>query len=330
MPQKYLKSRSPSLRVGVSPMTPRIAIPETDLVVHPLCLGGNVFGWSADEQESFAVLDAYVAAGGNFIDTADVYSEWKPGNQGGESESIIGRWMKSRGNRSEMVIATKVAKLSTRPGLSPENISAALDDSLKRLQTDYVDLYYSHEDDATVPMEQSLLRYTELISVGKIRYIGASQHTGARLQEALDISKRDGYASYVALQDHYNLVARNPFESEQRAVLEAHGISGIPFFGLARGFLTGKYRPGLTVDSIRADGVVEFQTEKGWAVVEALDQISKKYECSISAIALAWLRANPSVSTPIASARTVAQLHEIVQLVELEAADVELLNRVSA
>jgi len=311
-------------------MTQKISIPETDLVVHPLCLGGNVFGWSADEVQSFAVLDAYVEAGGNFIDTADVYSEWKPGNKGGESETIIGNWMKSRGNRSEIVIATKVAKLSTRPGLSPENISGALEDSLRRLQTDYIDLYYSHEDDAKTPLEQTLLRYTELISKGKIRYIGASQHTGARLVEALELSKRDGYASYVALQDQYNLVERNPFESEQEEVVRSYGISAIPFFGLAKGFLSGKYRPGIAVDSVRADGVVSYQNEKGWALVELLDQLSRKYGCSISAISLAWLRANPAVSTPIASARTVEQLREIVQIVELEDADIDALDRASA
>lgn len=311
-------------------MTQKISIPETDLVVHPLCLGGNVFGWSADGAQSFAILDAYVEAGGNFIDTADVYSEWKPGNKGGESETIIGNWMKSRGNRSEMVIATKVAKLSTRPGLSPENISAALEDSLRRLQTDYIDLYYSHEDDAKTPMEQTLLRYTELISVGKIRYIGASQHTGARLADALELSKRDGYAAYVALQDHYNLVERNPFESEQEEVVRSYGISAIPFFGLAKGFLSGKYRPGVAVDSVRADGVLSYQNEKGWALIELLDQLSRKYGSSISAISLAWLRSNPAVSTPIASARTVEQLREIVQIVELEDADIDALDRASA
>jgi aryl-alcohol dehydrogenase-like predicted oxidoreductase len=311
-------------------MTQKISIPETDLVVHPLCLGGNVFGWSADGAQSFAILDAYVEAGGNFIDTADVYSEWKPGNKGGESETIIGNWMKSRGNRSEMVIATKVAKLSTRPGLSPENISAALEDSLRRLQTDYIDLYYSHEDDAKTPMEQTLLRYTELISVGKIRYIGASQHTGARLADALELSKRDGYATYVALQDQYNLVERNPFESEQEEVVRSYGISAIPFFGLAKGFLSGKYRPGVAVDSVRADGVLSYQNEKGWALIELLDQLSRKYGSSISAISLAWLRSNPAVSTPIASARTVEQLREIVQIVELEDADIDALDRASA
>lgn len=304
----------------------RLTIPETDLVVHPLCLGGNVFGWSADQEESFAVLDAYFEAGGNFIDTADVYSEWKPGNVGGESEEIIGRWMKSRGNRSEIVIATKVAKLSTRPGLSPENISAALEDSLRRLQVDCIDLYYSHEDDKSVPMGETLLRYTELISQGKIRYIGASQHTAARLTEALAISEENGFASYVALQDQYNLMERTTFESEQESVVRAHGISAIPFFGLARGFLSGKYRPGVVVDSVRAEGVKEYENEKGWRVIELLEQMTKKYQAPISAIALGWLRANPTVSTPIASARMVEQLKEIMQVVDLDAGCVEALN----
>jgi len=308
----------------------RITLPETDLVVHPLCLGGNVFGWSADESESFAVLDAFFEAGGNFIDTADVYSEWKPGNKGGESESIIGKWMKSRGNRASLVIATKVAKLSTRPGLSPSNITAALDDSLNRLQTDYIDLYYSHEDDATVPMEETLLRYTELIASGKIRYIAASQHTADRLAYSFELAQRDGYARYVALQDHYNLMHRNPFESEQARVVLEHGISMVPFFGLARGFLTGKYRPGVTVDSVRAEGVSEYQNEKGWAIVAALDDVAKQHNVPLSAVALAWLRSQPGVSTPIASARTVEQLHEIMQLVELTPENVEQLNKVSA
>jgi len=311
-------------------MNQKLTIPDTDLVVYPLCLGGNVFGWSADQDESFAVLDAFAEAGGNFIDTADVYSEWKPGNAGGESETIIGNWMKSRGNRSEMIIATKVAKYSMRPGLDPANISAALDDSLSRLQTDYVDLYYSHEDDPKVPMSDVLLRFTELISIGKIRYIGASQHTAGRLAEALDLSKKDGYASYVALQDQYNLVERNPFESEQEAVVREHGISAIPFFGLAKGFLSGKYRPGVNVDSVRADGVVSYQNEKGWAIIQVLDQLSKKYSAPISAISLAWLRSNPAVSTPIASARTVEQLREIMEIVELEDGDIDLLDRVSS
>jgi len=306
-----------------------LTIPETDLVVHPLCLGGNVFGWTADEKQSHEVLSAYASHGGNFIDTADVYSEWKDGNKGGESETIIGTWLQSR-DRSKLIIATKVAKLSTRAGLRPENIIAACNDSLRRLQTDYIDIYYSHHDDAEVPIAETLGAYAQLISEGKIRYIAASQHTGARLQEALNISQEHGLPSYIALQDHYNLMERNPFESEQQAVLATNGLSALPFFSLARGFLSGKYRPGVTVDSVRADGVKEYQTDKGWAVVAALDEITKAHNSSVSAIALAWLRSNPQVSTPIASARTVEQLNEIIEIVELSAEEVAQLNESSA
>jgi len=306
-----------------------LTIPETDLVVHPLCLGGNVFGWTADEKQSHEVLSAYASHGGNFIDTADVYSEWKEGNNGGESETIIGTWLQGR-DRSKFIIATKVAKLSTRAGLRPENIIAACNDSLRRLQTDYIDIYYSHHDDAEVPMAETLGAYAQLISEGKIRYIAASQHTGARLQEALNISQEHGLPSYIALQDHYNLMERSPFESEQQAVLATNGLSALPFFSLARGFLSGKYRPGVTVDSVRANGVKEYQTDKGWAVVAALDEIAKAHNSSVSAIALAWLRSNPQVSTPIASARTVEQLKEIIQVVELNADEVAQLNAASA
>ena len=289
-------------------------------------MGGNVFGWSADESQSQAVLDAFGELGGNFIDTADVYSEWVEGNVGGESEAIIGNWMKARGNRHQFVIATKVAKLSTRPGLRPENIISACNDSLKRLQTDHIDLYYSHHDDKDVPIVETLGAYQQLINDGKIRYIGASQHTGARLQEALDIATKENLPKYVCLQDHYNLMERNPFEAEQQEVLKKNNLSALPFYGLARGFLTGKYRPGVTVDSIRADGLTDYQTDKGYAIVEALDKISKAHSSSISAVALAWLRANPQVSTPIASARTVEQLNEIMQIVELNNEEVTTLN----
>ena len=306
-----------------------LTIPETDLVVHELCLGGNVFGWTADEAQSHEVLDAYRSYGGNFIDTADVYSEWKDGNKGGESETIMGNWLKGQ-DRSKFVIATKVAKLSTRPGLRPENIIAACNDSLKRLQTDYIDIYYSHHDDAEVPMAETLGAYAQLISEGKIRYIAASQHTGPRLQEALDIAERENLPSYIALQDQYNLMERNPFEASQADVLAKNGLSALPFFSLAKGFLSGKYRPGHSVDSVRAEGVKEYETDKGWTTVAALDEIAKAHNCSISAVSLAWLRAHPQVSTPIASARTVEQLKEIIEIVLLTDEEVAQLNSVTA
>lgn len=306
-----------------------ITIPETDLVVHPLCLGTNVFGWSADEAESHQVLDAYAAHGGNFLDTADVYSQWKPGNQGGESETIIGKWLTKR-DRSKIVVATKVSMLNTRPGLSAKNILAACDDSLLRLQTDYIDIYYSHRDETETPMEETLGAYAELISAGKVRYIAASQHTGARLQQALDISAANGLPSYIGLQDQYNLIYRQPFESEQQPVLANNNLSALPFYGLARGFLSGKYRPGVKVDSVRAEGVAEFYNDKNWAVLDRVREIAQERNVPVAAISLAWLRTNPQVSTPIASARTVEQLEEIVQIVELNDAELASLNSLSA
>ena len=306
-----------------------LTIPETDLVVHELCLGGNVFGWTAGESESHDVLDAYLSYGGNFIDTADVYSEWKDGNKGGESETIMGNWLKGK-DRSQLVIATKVAKLSTRKGLRPENVIAACNDSLKRLQTDYIDIYYSHADDLEVPMAETLGAYAQLMSEGKIRYIAASQHTGPRLQEALDIAERENLPSYIALQDQYNLMERNPFEASQADVLAKNGLSALPFYALARGFLSGKYRPGHSVDSVRAEGVKPYESDKGWATVAALDEIAKAHNCSVSAVSLAWLRAHPQVSTPIASARTVEQLKEIIEIVHLSDEEVAQLNSVTA
>ena len=306
-----------------------ITIPETDLVVHPLCLGTNVFGWSSDEAESHQVLDAYAAHGGNFLDTADVYSQWKPGNQGGESETIIGKWLTKR-DRSKIVVATKVSMLNTRPGLSAKNILAACDDSLRRLQTDYIDLYYSHRDDAETPMEETLGAYAELIASGKVRYIAASQHTGARLQQALDISATNGLPSYIGLQDQYNLIYRKPFETEQQPVLASNNLSAMPFYGLARGFLSGKYRPGVKVESVRAEGVAEFYNDKNWAVLDRVREIAQERNVPVAAISLAWLRSNPQVSTPIASARTVEQLEEIVQIVELNDAELASLNSLSA
>ena len=306
-----------------------IAIPETDLVVHPLCLGTNVFGWSADEAQSHQVLDAYASHGGNFLDTADVYSQWKPGNQGGESETIIGKWLTKR-DRSKVVVATKVSMLNTRPGLSAKNVLAACDDSLLRLKTDYIDIYYSHRDIAETPMEETLGAYAELIAAGKVRYIAASQHTGARLQQSLDISAANGLPSYIGLQDQYNLIYRQPFESEQQPVLANNNLSAMPFYGLARGFLSGKYRPGVKVESVRAEGVAEFYNDKNWAVLDKVREIAKDHNVPVAAISLAWIRSNPQVSTPIASARTVEQLEEIVQVVELGADELASLSSLSA
>jgi aryl-alcohol dehydrogenase-like predicted oxidoreductase len=308
-----------------------ITIPETDLVVHPLCLGSNIFGSNADEAQSHAVMDAYSAHSGNFIDTADMYNQWVEGHVGGESETVIGSWMKKRNNRQSMVIATKVSKMDKRPGLSAKNIFAACEESLNRLQTDYIDLYYSHADDETVSLEETLGAYAQLIAQGKVRYIAASNFTPARLRESIKFSEDNNIPAYVAVQDLYNLVDRKSYEGEMSQAVSDLGISNIPFYGIARGFLTGKYRPGVTeVDSKRAAGAREYATDKNYAVLTVMDEVAKNHNASLAAIALAWLRAQPSVSVPIASARTVEQVEEIIQVVELSVEEVEKLNVVSA
>ncbi len=275
-------------------------------------------------------MDAYSAHGGNFIDTADMYNQWVEGHIGGESETIIGSWMKSRGNRSSMVIATKVSKMDSRPGLSAKNIFAACEESLNRLQTDCIDLYYSHEDDKSVELEETLGAYAQLIAQGKVRYIAASNFTPARLRESIKYSEDNNLPSYVAVQDLYNLVDRAGYEAEMAQTVAELGISNIPFYGIARGFLSGKYRPGITeVDSKRAAGAREYATEKNFEVLNAMDEIAKTHNVSLSAIALAWLRAQPTVSVPIASARTVEQLNELMQVVELSDNEVEILNAIS-
>ncbi|HZP54905.1 aldo/keto reductase [Actinocrinis sp.] len=296
----------------------------TDLDVFGLCLGGNVFGWSADEDESFAILDAYAAAGGNFIDTADVYSLWVPGNTGGDSERIIGRWMKSRGNRDAMVIATKVAKLPSRPGLSAANIRAAAEESLQRLGTDYIDLYYAHADDPGTPIEETLGAFDALVREGKVRYIAASNFTAPRLTESLAVSEREGLARYSALQNHYNLLERTEYERDLAPVLEREGVPGVPFYGLARGFLAGKYRPGVDVDSVRAGGVAPYRNERGYRVLDALDQVAAAHGTTVAAVSLAWLAAQPTIAAPIASARTPQQLLELLPFTELALSEEEL------
>jgi len=303
-----------------------ITLPNTNLEVHPLCLGGNVFGFSADVTNSELVLDYYFDHGGNFVDTADMYSQWAPGHVGGESETIIGNWMKKRGNRREMVIATKVSKLDTRPGLKPANIAAACDDSLRRLQTDYIDLYYAHQDDPDTPIEETLGAFDSLVKAGKVRFIAASNFTPERLQESLNISKAQGLVSYVASQDQYNLMDRE-YEKTLMPTLKANGLSQIPFYGLARGFLTGKYRPGVTVESVRATGVGNsYANERGWRMLEKLDQIAQDKNTSVAAVALAWLRAQPTVATPIASATKLEQIKEIMPVIELTSDELQLLT----
>ena len=304
----------------------RVALGRTELQVHPLCLGGNVFGWSANAAQSQEVLTAYETAGGNFIDTADMYSRWHTGNVGGESETIIGDWMRSRGNRSEMVIATKVAKLAMRPGLSAANIAAAAEDSLRRLGTDYIDIYYAHHDDEEIPLEESLTAFNELVTAGKVRYLAASNYTASRLEEALKISRDLGMSEYLLLQPNYNAIVRDEYEGDLMATAVKEDIPVLPYFSLATGFLTGKYQPGVEVDSVRAGDMPDYMNDRGWAILNALSEIAKAENTTIAAAALGWLRAQPGVVTPIASARTVEQLAEILPVVELSAQQVASVN----
>lgn len=291
-------------------------IPGTSLDVFPLCLGGNVFGWTADEQHAFDVLDRYLAAGGNFVDTADAYSAWVPGHSGGESESIIGRWMSARGVRNRMVIATKVGMLAGLKGLSARTIRSAAEASLRRLGTDTIDLYYAHADDAETPIEETLGAFDQLVKQGTVRYIAASNFTAPRLAEALRVSERNGLARYVALQPHYNLMHRHDYEGELQDLCTREGLGCMPYFGLARGFLTGKYRPGTTVESPRAAAASAYLDARGLSVLSALDDIAAAHRTTVAAVALAWLRGRPTVVAPIASARTAAQLSDLLPLTE--------------
>lgn len=301
------------------------AVPKTDLVVSELCLGGNVFGWSANEAESIEVLDAFANRGGNFIDTADVYSEWKDGNSGGESETIIGKWLQGK-DRSDFVIATKVAKLSTRPGLAAQNVIAACEDSLKRLQTDHIDIYYSHHFDTEVPIEETLAAYEMLITQGKVRYIAASQHSAHQLRRAKAVSAENSLPQYIALQNEYNLLEREDYESDSKPILEEFGIGSFPFFALARGFLTGKYKGSNRVESVRAQGVEKYATPENFELLARLEAVAKEHSVPVASVSLEWLRSQPTVIAPIASARTVEQLLEITQEVTLTPAELEFIR----
>ncbi|KUN14750.1 alcohol dehydrogenase [Streptomyces corchorusii] len=306
-------------------MTSLRKLGSSDLEVFPLSLGGNVFGWTADEQTSFAVLDAYTAASGNFVDTADSYSAWIEGNQGGESETIIGKWVKARGNRSEVVIATKVSQHPEYQGLSAANIKAAADASLRRLGTDHIDLYYTHYDKPEVPVEEIIGALDELVKAGKVRHIAASNISPERLRASLDFSDREGLARYVAVQPHYNLVSRDTYEGPLQDLVAREGLSAVPYFSLASGFLTGKYRPGKTVDSARAEGAQKHaESERGQKVLAALDEIAAAHEAPVATVALAWLAAQPTVTAPIASARTVEQLPALLGVAELKLTETEV------
>jgi aryl-alcohol dehydrogenase-like predicted oxidoreductase len=297
----------------------------TDLDVFPLCLGGNVFGWTADEPQSRAILDAYIGAGGDFVDTANSYLV-----EHGASETIIGRWLADRGNRDEIVLATKVGggKGPVR-NLRPETIEREAHASLERLQTDRIDLYYAHFDDEETPLEESLRAFDALVRAGSVRHLGASNYTAERLTAALELQRANGLAEFTVLQPHYNLLERE-FERTLLPVAEAWDLAVLPYYGLAKGFLTGKYRPGgEAVESARAEGARGYLDDRGAAVLEALDEIAAAHGTTVAAVALAWLRAQPRVVAPIASARTTEQLEQILPAATLELTSTEV-ERLSA
>jgi aryl-alcohol dehydrogenase-like predicted oxidoreductase len=307
---------------------------QSSLSVAPLAFGGNVFGWSADEKRSFELLDAFVDAGLNLIDTADVYSAWAPGNRGGESETIIGKWLKRSGKRDRVAIATKVAKWNEHSGLSPMNINEAVEGSLKRLQIDYIDLYQAHEDDATVPLHETLGAFSRLIEQGKVRVIGASNYGADRFAEALSVSKEHNLARYESLQPEYNLVSRQGYEKELEPLVLKEGVGVINYFALASGFLSGKYRneADLTKSSARSGSVKKYLNAQGFKVLATLDDIAAAHKATTAQIALAWLMARPGITAPIASATSVDQLQELIGAVNLKlsANDIAALDSASA
>jgi len=307
----------------------------SDLMVSPLCLGTNVFGWTVDEATSFTLLDAYVEAGLNFIDTADVYSTWVSGNTGGESETIIGKWLQSRGHRDRVVLATKVGSDmgSGKKGLSKAYIRSAVEDSLRRLQTDYIDLYQSHRDDPNTPQQETLEAYAELIQAGKVRAIGASNFSAARLKEALDLSASLGLPRYESLQPKYNLYDRAEYERDLEPLCREQGVGVIPYYGLASGFLTGKYRSEEDFGkSVRGGNMASYLNERGRRILAALDEVALRKDATQAQIALAWLMARPGLTAPIASATSLEQMQDLraATRLRLDRGDIEQLDQASA
>ncbi len=305
------------------------------LEVGPLAFGGNVFGWTIDEPTSFRLLDAFVAAGFNLIDTADVYSRWAPGNQGGESETIIGRWLQRGGRRDRVVIATKVGMEMGpgKKGLSRAYILQAVEDSLRRLQTDYIDLYQSHQDDPETPLEETLGAFGDLIRQGKVRAIGASNYSAERLSEALRVGEAGGLPRYQCLQPHYNLVERAGFEAGLGPLCLGAGLGVLPYYSLASGFLSGKYRSEADLSrSTRGQAVKKYLDDRGFRILAALDEVSGRYASTPARVAIAWLLARPSVTAPIASATSPEQLDDLIAAtrLKLDDASVGLLDRASA
>jgi aryl-alcohol dehydrogenase-like predicted oxidoreductase len=305
---------------------------QSALDVSPICFGGNVFGWTADEATSFSLLDELVDGGIDFIDTADTYSRWVPGNSGGESETIIGKWFKRSGKRHNVVLATKVGLWDARPGLSQANILQAADDSLRRLQTDYIDVYFSHRDCPETPLEETLAAYQKLIEAGKVRVIGASNYSGARLDEAAAVSAREGLPAYQVLQPEYNLYDRQGYERDIEAAAARNKLAVVTYYSLASGFLSGKYRNGDDLKkSPRGANVEKYFTARGERILDALDEVSARHGTTQASVALAWLLARPSVTAPIASATSREQVRALVAAAQLKlgANDVELLDTAS-
>lgn len=307
----------------------------SELTVAPLAFGGNVLGWTVSEKAGFEVLDAFVANGLNLIDTADVYTRWVPGAKGGESETIIGAWMKARGNRDRVVVATKVGweMGPQEKGLSRRWITAAVEDSLRRLQTDYVDLYQAHIDDAETPQQEVAEAFASLVQAGKVRVLGASNFSGDRLSSAIKMSEARGLPRYQTLQPHYNLYERTSFESDAQDVCVNNGIGVIPYYSLASGFLSGKYRSEADLaKSARGAGMTKFMNPRGFKILAALDEVSRRQEATPAGVALAWLMQRPAVVAPIASATSVAQMEDIVKAatLKLSANDIALLDQASA
>ena len=314
-------------------MTEAPTRPLADLRISPIGLGGNVFGWTADESPSFEVLDAYLHAGGNLIDTADGYSYWAPGNSGGESETVIGSWLASRPARDRIVLATKVSTKPDRPGLSTDNIRLALEESLLRLRTDVVDIYYAHFDDESTPLEETVAAFEEARRAGRIRHVGLSNYTPERIRQWFAIADSQGSARPIVLQPHYNLLHRDDVEgSGGRGQVAAElGMGMMPYFALAAGFLTGKYRRGEVIDGDRAGMVADYQQPECYDVVDVVTQVAANHGVEPAAVALAWLRDRPGVVAPLASARNLKQLRPIVDALTLELSDEETraLTRVS-
>jgi aryl-alcohol dehydrogenase-like predicted oxidoreductase len=297
----------------------------TDLDVSVLCFGGNVFGWTTDATQSAVVLDAFVEAGGNFVDSADVYSRWVPGNSGGESERILGQWMKDRGNRQEIIVATKLGSPmgEGKQGLSRGYMVQAVEDSLTRLQTDYIDLYQAHRDDQETPLEETMAAFDDLVKQGKVRWIGASNFTAARLAEANAVAQKGGWGRYESIQPAYHLLQRSDYEAELEPLCQKDEIGVITYSSLASGFLTGKYRPDAELPSSgRASGVQQrYMNERGWAVLAAVESVAQRLGATPAQVALAWIARRPGMTGPIASATTPAQLEEIVGGIGLQLDD---------